>query len=199
MKLTLKLTMTMALVVGLAWANAAVPGRTVAVCLHKNADLLTLERAQGQASKMFATAGVKIEWREPRLCPAGAILVSLSEFTPASEHPAALAYALPFEGTHIVLFYDRIQTRSALDPNERHMILAHVMVHEITHILQGTDRHSVSGVMKAHWDDLDFTHMRFKPLPFTELDIELIHRGMDERSLKGEALRAAGPVPEAGQ
>jgi hypothetical protein len=31
-------------------------------------------------------------------------------------------------------------------------VLAHVLVHEITHILQGIDRHSESGVMKSPGD-----------------------------------------------
>jgi hypothetical protein len=101
MKLTLKLTMMMALASGMAWAGGTLPARTVTVCSRRTADSATLYRAQGAASKMFATAGVKIDWREPRPCPAGVILISLSESAPASDHPGALAYALPCEGnTH---------------------------------------------------------------------------------------------------
>jgi hypothetical protein len=44
-----------------------------------------------------------------------------------------------------VVFYDRLQERG--QPNRLPAILAHVMVHEITHILQGVQRHSKSGVM----------------------------------------------------
>ena len=101
----MKLTMTMALVAAMAWARSAVPEGAVTVCVHRTADPLTLYRAQAAASKMFATAGVRVDWREPRSCPAGAIVISLSENAPASDHPGALAYALPYEGTHIVVFY----------------------------------------------------------------------------------------------
>ena len=55
------------------------------------------------------------------------------------------------------------------------------MVHEITHILQGISRHSDSGVMKANWSGEDFQQMRYKPLPFTEQDVVLIHRGLKMR------------------
>jgi hypothetical protein len=51
------------------------------------------------------------------------------------------------------------------------------MVHEITHIQQGVDRHSNSGVMKARWTDKDYAAMAWKPLPFTPEDILLIHLG----------------------
>ena len=57
-----------------------------------------------------------------------------------------LAYALPFEGTHIVVFYDRVEecVRADLFPT----LLAYVLVHEITHILQEITRHSATGIMK---------------------------------------------------
>jgi hypothetical protein len=176
----------------MASARPAVPGRAVMVCLQLNADALTLHQAQALASKMFGTIGVKIEWREPRHCPGGAILVSLSEHTPASEHPGALAYALLYEGTHIVVFYDRLHTPSIGLPT----LLAHVLVHEITHILQGMDRHSETGVMKARWDERDFDRMRIKALPFTELDIHLIQSGVDARR-HNAALVAGNLAPAA--
>ena len=71
-------------------------------------------------------------------------------------------------------------------PNQVHAVLAHVLVHEITHILQGLSRHSESGVMKARWDSQDFAQMSWKPLPFTAEDVDLIQRGLaarDARSL----------------
>jgi hypothetical protein len=193
----MKLTMTMVLAAGMAWAGGTVPARTVTVCSRRTADSLTLYQAQAAASKMFATAGVKIDWREPRPCPAGAILISLSDNAPESDHPGALAYALPYEGTHIVVFYDRILRRSAaVAPNALPMLLAHVLVHEITHVLQGVSRHAATGVMKAQWDSRDFGEMRIKPLPFTETDIYLIQHSLDMRS-RDAALVASNLTPVA--
>jgi hypothetical protein len=60
-------------------------------------------------------------------------------------------------------------------------LLAHVLVHEITHILQGVTRHSAEGVMKAQWTQEDLSSMLRKSLEFTSLDVDLIHDGMAVR------------------
>ena len=116
-----------------------------------------------------------------------AIRISFSQQTEREFLPEALAYAKPYEGVHIVVFYDRLQQRG--QPNRLPSLLAHVMVHEITHILQGEHRHSESGVMKACWTTDDFNEMAFKPLPFTHMDVELIHNGLDAREIRMAALR----------
>ena len=61
------------------------------------------------------------------------------------------------------------------------MLLAHVLVHELTHLLEGVPRHSASGIMKAHWDENDYSRMLLAPLPFAAEDIEMIWRGMTAR------------------
>ena len=91
-----------------------------------------------------------------------------------------------------MVFYDRLHTPSVGLPT----LLAHVLVHEITHILQGMDRHSETGVMKARWDEGDFDRMRIKALPFTELDIHLIQSGVDARR-HNAALVAGNLAPAA--
>ena len=55
------------------------------------------------------------------------------------------------------------------------------LVHEITHVLQGIDRHSDSGVMKALWTAQDYFQMRVEALPFAPEDVELIHLGLASR------------------
>jgi hypothetical protein len=138
---------------------------------------------------MFAGIGVEIEWpRWPHSCTDGdAIVITLSYNTPQDQLPDAWAYALPYEGTHIVVFYDRIQQK--VPPARVPTLLAHVMAHEITHILEGVKRHSESGVMKAQWDDVDLFEMGRKPLAFAEEDVNLIYLGLDAR--KSRAAQAA--------
>lgn len=139
-------------------------------------------QARGLATRMFADAGVRIVWRQGR--PSGAaaaehpIVVSFTTNEPETEHPGALAYARPYEHTHIEVFYDRISKGYP----KAHVVLAHVLVHEITHILQGIARHSDSGVMKAHWSPGDYTAMMWRPLPFTQDDIDLIRAGLKQRA-----------------
>ena len=93
--------------------------------------------------------------------------------------PGAMAYALPYEGTHIVVFYDRVTKK----PGNVSILLGHVIAHEVTHILQGVARHSESGVMKANWTGADYQQMSREPLQFTDHDVLLIHRGLKAREL----------------
>jgi hypothetical protein len=128
------------------------------------------------ASEMFASIGVRIDWREPDVCPVGvgAVQVRLSHDSPRSRNSEALASARPYAGT-IVVFLDRVQR---LDSNGVRSVMAHVLVHEITHVIEGIDRHSTTGIMKAHWNDNDYFEMRRKPLPFAQEDIDLIYAGL---------------------
>jgi hypothetical protein len=122
-------------------------------------------------------------------CPVEGIRISVSDDRLAHRLPNAFAYALPYEGTHIVVFYDRVQHVST--PSGRPSLLAHVLVHEITHILQGMPRHSGEGIMKANWDARDYSAMTWKPLVFTSEDIDLIHNGLARRAAQAALPRVA--------
>ena len=159
--------------------------RQVTVYLSNSSVVPVLERAlaQGIASNMFAGIGVTLHWKcgSPPLSGPAAISIEFATDTPATLLPGAFAYALPYEGVHIRIFWDRMKpARSPLDFSPRE-ILAHVMVHEITHVLQGVDRHSAEGIMKARWNDKDRSAMKLRPLRFTPEDVELIYNGMDGR------------------
>jgi hypothetical protein len=154
----------------------------VTVCVELIPTLrLTIGQAQEIASRMFTPAGVTINWRRgSRGCPAQGIEVSIRSRTPESLMPGALAYALPYEGAHVQLFYDRIT--EAGDSALLSRLLAHVLVHEITHILQRSSRHSTHGIMKARWELEDYVQMRSKPLAFAGEDIDLIRHGLAARA-----------------
>jgi hypothetical protein len=178
MRITTIITMTALMGLG---AQAAEPAgdRPVTVCM--GVGTTTAETiARKLATRMFADIGVTLDWRNPRACPADAIRIGLTDGHP-DEHRGPLAYALPYEGVHIRVFYDRILRYQRYDPNLVPNLLAHVLVHEITHILQGTERHSGSGVMKANWEVKDFSAMVTKPLRFEDEDIGLIRKGLAVR------------------
>src|ERR1022692_2423743 len=65
-----------------------------------------------------------------------------------------------------------------LHRNGTRLAMAHVLVHEITHVLEGISRHSSTGIMKAQWNKNDFFEMRRKPLPFAQEDVNLIYDGL---------------------
>jgi hypothetical protein len=158
--------------------------RNVTVCAERGIAGPVANAAEVLASRIFAEIDVHIDWRPANSCDGfdDALTVSISDNTPAKQLPGALAYALPFEGTHIVVFSDRI--RGQVDGSIVPMLLAHVLVHEITHILQGVGRHSASGVMKARFNETDHFKMRGKGLGFTKVDIDLIHIGLAWRQAR---------------
>jgi hypothetical protein len=174
---------TMAAMLGSsAWAATQPDNQKIVVCM-KGADRAGVARATASASRLFLSAGVNLEWHEDLTFCQGqgdhAIMISLMTSTPRTFHPGALAVALPYEGVHIQVFYDRI---AIADPELLPSLLANVIVHEISHILQGIDRHSNSGIMKAHWSTSDFTLMKSGQLRLTVLDVDMIHMGMAARA-----------------
>jgi len=151
--------------------------REVRVCMNPGGNASTVFRAEATASRIFERLGLKMVWHgDPRSCtaPNDGIVIILVGNTPADRHPGALAYATLSERT-VVVFHDRVQA-AAIPP-----LQAHVLIHEITHILQGVVRHSETGMMKSSWDHRDYVNMD-RSLPFTDQDVRLIHRGLDIRT-----------------
>jgi hypothetical protein len=174
------MTMTAVLILAASAQGKSENKREVTVYYTDNASVpyLTRVQAQGLASTMFAGIGVTLNWRHgaPSHAEPGAIAIDFVTHTPETLMPGALAYALPYEGVHIRIFWDRIGS-DRTGPE----LLAHVMVHEITHILQGVVQHSSEGIMKARWTPQDRSSLARKPLHFTEFDVVLIHNGLDAR------------------
>ena len=191
MKITLMVAMVAAGAMSVQARDAGESARP-RVLVYVNNDAVqprVLQVAESIAAGMFSSARVRMEWRgyEPDggHLAAGAIAIRLAPGTPEHFMPGSLAFARPYEGVHITVFCDRIK-RVAPGSESTAVVLAHVLVHEITHILEGFEQHSESGVMKATWTGTDYLEMTSKPLPFTPEDIDRIHRGL--------ALRAA-PKP----
>jgi hypothetical protein len=140
-------------------------------------------QAEGVASGMFATAGVHINWRTgrpKRYHSERPVLIDITSNTPETFYRGALAFTPVFEGVHIRIFYDRV--RNANRPQATTMLLAHVLVHEITHVLEGVNHHSEDGVMKAAWTADDLLKMLSKPLPFDPEDVRLIRESLANRA-----------------
>jgi hypothetical protein len=188
---------TAAIAMGLALAVSAQAAGKVQVCVNSSTHVpfFVMVRAETIASQIFATAGVAFEWRDAGSAAcrnsdqALTLVLDFHIHTAPSDHPGALAYALPYQGSHIVVLFDRFE-KSAGGPRQVAAILAHVMAHEIAHLLEGVPRHSQTGVMKAQWDRQELTRMAYKPLPFAPEDIDLIQRG-----LRVSAVDATPAVP----
>jgi len=192
----MKITEIMAIVfLTTTFARAEEKGfeRQVTVCIEPGAALNESIRAQAITGKMFADAGIRVNWYSESSCPKNektVIHISLEMGTPEQRFPGALAFALPYEGIHIRVFAGRV--RKLFDPNRVSLVLAHVLAHEIGHILQGVNRHSESGIMKAKWDKMDFRRMAYKPLAFAAEDVRLFSLGLQARAARAEN----HPVPK---
>lgn len=146
---------------------------------------LIAAQAKAAAARMFQAAGVELRWCRPPACPADAIRLA---FTRLPEGKGA-GRAYIFNGNLVEIDYARVTSRRPV--REAQALLAHVIVHELTHLLQGCDHHSSQGIMKAHWSRNDIARMADQPAGFTELDVELIHAGAARHS--GELLSMAKP------
>jgi hypothetical protein len=116
---------------------APTESRELTICMETvggNAAGQRENEAKKVASGIFADIGVKIRWLGRRKCPAEAIYISFSSKIPSGVHTSALAYALPYEGTHIVVFLDRVMNMA---PSTSGCLLGYTLAHEITHILEG--------------------------------------------------------------
>lgn len=135
----------------------------------------TVIQAQHLARQILSRAGLSLDWcKRERTCPdwSGRLRLHLLPHAPASLNLAAMAEAFVFEGHTIRIYWNRLNDRrSALAPAQ---LLAHVIVHEVMHLLQGCNRHSDSGIMKASWTEEDYSRMRRGQLTFATEDLELI-------------------------
>ena len=176
-------------------------GQMVTICLTTDRTSAWLqqpvvERATMIADQILAGADVRLNWRanlDPCLGEAvKAVQVDLSWNRPPGELPGALGYAQPFGDAYVRVFCDRIQNSVA--PEREPHLLGHVLAHEITHVLEGTNFHAVSGVMKAVWDIGERRRMTVQPLKFTATDILLIRRRVEGRAGFRPSRQHAPPV-----
>jgi hypothetical protein len=145
----------------------------------------TLAPAEAIASEMLAVAGVHVIWHH-RTPHAGesprenTMLVRIVNDKQPDAQSGPIASAQVYQGQDILLYYSRIkwaEREQFLGPR----VLAHALVHEIVHNLQGVARHSASGVMKATWTGSDYYEMEKHNLDIEPADLELIQIGLNHR------------------
>jgi len=163
-----------------AGQSAAVEKAIVTVCIDPDPQVLMGVRPL--ASKMFASIGVRIDWHDRDYARLGS---ALSRCACLTIRPAfANSKPWPLQSRmqeSIVVFPDRVQE---LNRNGGPSVLAHVLVHEIAHVLEGIDRHLAPGIMKDKWDDSDYFEMRRKSLRFAQKDVDLIYDGLKVRQAR---------------
>jgi hypothetical protein len=192
------------------WGSGEKPIPDVAVYVADSNVVPTyvLLRAEAIATRMFAGIGLKLRWRERRPgrsgeaagspCAAGRtkeIGVRMAVRKPATASTEAFASAKPYasEDEQITLFYGELHEATRLRSRIEPTVLAHVLVHELTHVLQGVARHSETGVMKPHWTLRDYSTMERSPLEFTAEDADLVPLGLGRNESPARVLVATAP------
>jgi len=157
-----------------------------------NIPVMLLAPAKAEASAVLLKAGIRVRWETAgrrdsnalRECAGGVadvIDVLVTERAGRKENPGALGHALPFArfGVRVVIFYDRV---AAMQTPPSTAILGFAMAHEIGHVLIGIDSHTLAGVMRAHWDELDYARMFAHVLAFAPEDAEAMRRRVSQKS-----------------
>ena len=143
----------------------------VTISVHDFADVPTplLAAAEAQAGRIFRHAGLETVWLncgpkvedvESKACyvtdPTHLVLKILPHALSAQvrDRGDVLGEAIVDErgvGYYAYAFYDRVQ-RVAEERRLGHALLGAVLAHEIGHLLLGSNSHTVSGIMSAHWN-----------------------------------------------
>jgi hypothetical protein len=177
-----------------------VSARTMTAYLidHRHECYRSTATAEKISTKIFAAIDLKLEWRHSRP-PARpdpsalTFIIELIDNTPGEYRPNALAFATPYEGVHIKVFFDRVVRMDREYPDA---ILGHVLAHEITHLIEGVKRHSKTGLMKAWYSPSEIAGMRKHPMAIAEEDIVLIRLSLQGRlAARGKLQPAAASEP----
>jgi hypothetical protein len=136
--------------------------------------------AQRVAERIYAGAGIRVQWRECRT-PGGAAaeasdlctdllqareLIARLVLGGADTMPPVFGYALVDSaakaGTIATLYADRVSAAAARLGVDRATLLGRTLAHELGHLLLGTNAHAPRGLMRARWADAvvrnDVTH-----------------------------------------
>lgn len=139
-------------------------------------------RARDVATKIMASAGVRLEWcSTEKECSHWdeRLLVTLVTEAPPNVPRGVLADARVFEGRNIRVFMDHL--RPDIRGGHRGSVIGHILAHEITHLLQSCKCHARTGLMKPQFGAADYFIMAKRTLPLEEFDIELIRLGWARR------------------
>lgn len=168
---------------GAVAALAGEPGTPPDVTAYMRCEVValpgTVARGKQIAKQILGSIGVNMAWAADASIPNPGVLMKI-ELEPGPEDGETLGETTPFASGHLIrVNYGAVRRSAGISRQLEPIILGHVLVHEITHVLQGVDRHSEKGMMKARWTPEDYCEMEWKPLEFTPEDIILIRLGLD--------------------
>jgi hypothetical protein len=147
-----------------ASANRPQGSLIILVYNYKQAPLMTMARAEREAGKILAEAGIQTLWLncfprggESELCrqangPDVVILRMLA--SPGRTEPADVVSGFAIGPALATVYYDEIPSLPGWDKDKSDfaIVLGCIMSHEIGHLLLGPGAHSAGGIMRGRWD-----------------------------------------------
>jgi hypothetical protein len=97
------------------------------------------------------------------------VALDIIPVAPPGHNPQALGMSQPFArmGLNVRVFYGRIRVASDREGRPEATVLAHVLAHEIGHVLLRSNAHTKHGLMTDVWDDFEYDWMRKGLMFFT--------------------------------
>jgi hypothetical protein len=152
---------------------------TVGVYNDSDASDRALVEAEDICKRIFREAGVGVEWVNVRhsgkSTPAGTqapdttltLRIVLRPLTLTDTTFGVAFLAEDGSGRYADVFYGPVRKLSGAGGVSQSTLLAHVMAHEIGHLLLGSNAHVHLGLMRAHWDSDDLRRAAMGGLLFT--------------------------------
>ena len=176
---------------------------TVRVFNYAKVSNPALRKAIREATQIFQQAGVETVWRDHTPCldgrkdpachqPESPLFVNI-HFLPRSMsqrlalRSTTFGLALPARGGGFgkitYLFYDRIEKECERKGSlPEHVILGHIMAHEMGHLFLGHGSHSGKGIMRFPWHKADLERASRGGLLFTSREAKRIRAQVLERT-----------------
>jgi hypothetical protein len=166
---------------------------TVGVYNYARVSDATLSRAERKAARVFREAGIELRWVDCPVSPAEVgkhpgcegpwgptktTIKILPRFMAARlpQHSGGLGLAVLGNGeqfpSEAYIFFRRVKQEARLGNSYASVVLAHVMAHEIGHLLLCAKGHSHTGIMRATWLRKDLRRAEKGLLVFTRVQAD---------------------------
>ena len=130
-----------------------------------------LKKSQDEVARIFADAGLGVEWTETGSRFTVQIVPMALGYSKASAPVMGVALRSPNPATARI-FFKEVKDFAYAWHADISTLLAHVMAHEIGHLLLPYMPHSATGLMKAEWDKALVREAAAGSLTFTDAQIK---------------------------
>ena len=137
-----------------------------------------VSRAQAEVVRIYAAAGVAVEWAPSLTDEVRSIHVVLlplesGHLRRIGDTVMGAAVWTPLGNGVAYVYYRRVEDHAAQHNAPPERVLAYAMAHELGHLL-GTRGHSSSGVMRACWRESEFRQAAEGVLGFTSKEMAVM-------------------------